>query len=108
MLGNPFLIAFTTSLRMSENTAEFRVNPKAPPGVKFETIQTEDKKSKWLLFIIIAVGVFAVLSIYALVTICMKRSKMDKAKEGYSQVYAGSAQSSPGTMQLDNESSASK
>ena len=89
---------------MSENIAEFRVNPKAPPGTKFEIMKTEDKRSKWLIFIIIAVGIFAVLSIYAAVTICMKRSKMEKAKEGYSQVYAGSAQSSPGTMQLDNES----
>ena len=38
VLGNPFLIAFTTTLRMSDNKAEFRLNPRAPPGVKFATI----------------------------------------------------------------------
>ena len=105
VLGNPFLIAFTTTLRMTENMAEFRVNPKAPPGVKFTTLVPADKRSKYLIFILIAVGLFVVIAIYALVTICMKRSKMDKANRDYSAVYAGSAPSSPSTMRMDNSSS---
>ena len=97
MLGNPFLIAFTTTLRFGENKADFRNNPKAPEGVKCELIQPESGGSKWLIFIIIGVALFAIIAIYALVTICMNSCKKDKANKDYSAVFAPGSTGSPGS-----------